>query len=111
MVTIETEVIGCFNPFEMEAFRCPVCASNKFVELKPHGGVWCNECNATFTVSDTCDGLRKLSVRCTTEHVYKKWHGKDLCEWYGTVIWADDQHITWISRKNGKPITVDPTPT
>ena len=57
---ITTETIGSFNPFEMKAFRCPVCQSEKFVEVKPYGGVWCAECNAAFSVKGTCDGQENL---------------------------------------------------
>jgi len=67
---LRREVIASFNPFNMSAFRCPVCGSNDFVELYPYGGVWCAECNAEFSVRATDDGVNKIVVDCFT-----KWFG------------------------------------
>lgn len=107
---IQKQKISSFDPFNMSAFRCPVCGGQHFTELYPYGGVWCDECNARFDLSDTCDGLRKIAVRCTTEHLYTSYKEKALSR-YCTTIWADDTKITWLSRgKDGKIVTVDPTP-
>jgi len=100
---ITTEKIGCFNPFEMEAFRCPVCQSEKFVELQPYGGVWCKGCNASFSVNGTCDGRRKLAVTCKTKYCWKKEH-REKVDIYATTIWEDDKEISWLKIKDNKII-------
>lgn len=87
--------IGSFNPFLMEAFRCPVCGSTTFNELTPYGGVWCEGCNAQFEVSGTCDGLRKLAVRCVTANCWKP-EQREGADFYGTVIWEGDEKISWL---------------
>lgn len=93
------EPIGCFNPFEMDAFRRPVCRGSTFYALTPYGGVWCGECNASFKVSDTCDGLRKLAVRCLTEDCHTPEH-REQADRYGTVIWEGDERISWMRIKD-----------
>ena len=100
---ITTETIGSFNPFEMKAFRCPVCQSEKFVEVKPYGGVWCAECNAAFSVKGTCDGHRKLAVSCRTEHCWKEEY-RNKADFYGTVIWQGDKEIGWLAIKDRRVI-------
>jgi len=69
------------------------------VELKPYGGVWYEKCNANFKISFTCDGPRKLSIRCKTEDSWKKEH-REKADFYGTVIWSDDKETSWIAFKN-----------
>lgn len=94
----------------MDCFRCPVCGSNEFVELIPDGGVWCDKCNSSFMVRGTCDGLRKVSIHCSTVHVYRNYKNEDLPPSYGTVVWESDERVEWLTHKNGKLVTVDPTP-
>lgn len=107
---IQKQKISSFDPFDMSAFRCPVCGGQHFTELCPYGGVWCDECNARFGVSDTCDGLRKIAVRCTTEHIRPPYKEKAM-SLYFTTIWEEDIKITWLSKgKDGKIITVDSVP-
>ncbi len=98
---ITTEKIGGFNPFEMKAFRCPVCQSKKFMELQPYGGVWCAECNASFSVKGTCDGPRKLAVSCRTKYCWREEHRKKA-DVYATVIWEDDYEVSWLKIKGNK---------
>lgn len=108
---IRKDRIASFDPFSMKAFACPVCGTKEFVELVPAGGVWCVECNARFVCDGTCDGLRKISVRCTTNYIFKEYmdqvsltdlDGKvdeadpDIRVKYGTVIWEDDEIISWL---------------
>jgi len=105
---LRKEKIAWFDPFKMECFRCPVCGANEFVELVPHGGVWCEKCNANFTAKGTCDGLRKIAVSCSTEHTYKKFQEKGVAFFCGTVIWQEDKEISWLGRENGKVVTIKP---
>jgi len=93
------EEIGIFNPFRLPNFSCPVCGKNRFVELRPYGGVWCENCNAKFQVQGTSDGPRKLSVRCITTHVYKSKMPDEVPPAYGTVVWSDDKTVSWMPLK------------
>lgn len=102
-MVLSTERIGSFNPFEMSAFFCPVCGDKEFIELLPYGGVWCRRCNAAFQVNGTCDGLRKICVVCSINHV---WWGNLSNEsrvfrsarHFWTVIWEGDDKVTWMMR-------------
>jgi RNA polymerase subunit RPABC4/transcription elongation factor Spt4 len=49
---LKVEYIGGVNPFEWEAFICPVCRSNEFVS-HAHAGVYCDCCGAKFSVRTT----------------------------------------------------------
>jgi len=100
-------LIGNFNPFQMPAFFCPVCGSNKFTDLAPYGGVWCDNCNANFEVAATCDGNRKLSVHCFTKNVWSnktKPLGMKYEAHYWTVIWQHDGRVVWLTRTSDKTI-------
>ena len=103
---LRREVIASFNPFNMSAFRCPVCGSNDFVELYPYGGVWCAECNAEFSVRGTDDGVNKIVVDCFTKWVWKHKRRKDLPEYFWTVIWRGDDRISWLAWTGEKIIEV-----
>ncbi len=100
---ITKEKIADFNPFEKPCFKCPVCGSTAFVELEPYGGVWCRECNASFEVRGTCDGLRKIAVSCITDHCWKIDH-RERADLYGTVIWEEDEEISWFAVKDNHVI-------
>lgn len=39
--------------FGDEVMFCPVCGKSKFTILEPAGSIWCEECNANFTVRHT----------------------------------------------------------
>jgi len=102
-----TSLIGSFNPFAMAAFFCPVCGGQKFTYLAPHGGVWCDICNAKFEIGATCDGNRKLSVHCFTKDVWSKMESlRNIPKpraYYWTVVWQDDDRITWLTTiHNGR---------
>ena len=107
---IRQERIGSFNPFNLKNFRCPVCGSNDFTELVPYGGVWCDECNAQFFVRGTCDGVNKIVVDCFTKWVHRHKRTEDMLDYYGAVIWKEDEKITWLGWKKDekKLFSVDP---
>jgi len=45
-------LIGNFNPFEWDAFRCPVCRGNEFVSIS-YSAIFCERCGARFQVRPT----------------------------------------------------------
>mgnify|MGYP007109746906 CR=1 FL=1 len=77
-----------------------MCGSNKFVELVPYGGVWCDNCNAMFEVQGTCDGVNKLAIRCITKHVFSDFKKEDTADVYGTVMWKGDEKVRWLGFKD-----------
>lgn len=102
----------------MDAFYCPVCGSQSFVELTPHAGVWCETCNSKFEVGGTCDGLRKILVSCDPKEAWRSDKYPDIAKVYWTVIWEADKKISWLARtkdkklktvrlENGKPTMYD----
>jgi len=103
MGTISTDRIAYFNPFLKDCFECPICGSKEFAYLAPYGGVWCTKCNANFTVSGTCDGQAKVSIRCHFDYSYNK-DVREMFDRISTVVWADDTEIKWLFIK-GKEIT------
>lgn len=50
---LKINYIGAFNPFDWEAFSCPVCGGKEFESLS-HSGVFCSTCDAQFRVRYTC---------------------------------------------------------
>jgi len=50
---LKINYIGEFNPFDWEAFRCPVCGKSEF-ESVSHTGVFCVSCEVQFRVRYTC---------------------------------------------------------
>ena len=50
---LKINYIGEFNPFDWEAFRCPVCGQNEFESIS-NTGVFCAHCEAQFRVRHTC---------------------------------------------------------
>ena len=104
---LRTEQVGCFNPFKMPAFFCPVCGGHKFVELFPHAGVWCEKCNSQFEVKGTCDGKRKLAISCKTDSLHTEPYFKKpdfVAPLYYTVIWQDDDEVVWHARTEDRQL-------
>ena len=49
---LKVQFIDGINPFSWEHFRCPLCDGNEFISIG-QAGVYCDECNAKFSVRDT----------------------------------------------------------
>lgn len=105
MGVLKVEDIACFNPFGMDAFKCPNCGSDVFYELKPYGGVWCDGCNASFLVEPTCDGKSKVSITVLTDDCWYERH-RNKADRYGTVIWEGDTSISWMAFKDGEVLDI-----
>lgn len=48
---LTTQTLTDLRPFDF--IRCPVCAGDKFTAIEPYGGVWCDECCASFVCRQT----------------------------------------------------------
>ena len=75
--------IGDINPFDWDAFRCPLCHGNQFTSID-HAGVYCDCCNARFVVRDTAgDPGCVVDCLCTREqggHVYAPAYRCKTCD-------------------------------
>jgi len=82
-MTLKHMSIGGVNPFEWDAFTCPLCCGNQFTSVD-HAGVYCDDCNARFLVRDTA-GDPGCVVDCFTTpekggHVYAPLYRCPKCE-------------------------------
>lgn len=66
-MSLKSQPISSIRPFEH--IDCPVCGCTEFTELGTGGGVWCDRCNASFSVRMT-SGDAGCVVDCKIDHVY-----------------------------------------
>jgi len=100
---LKINYIGEFNPFDWDAFRCPVCRKSQFESIS-HTGVFCGNCNAQFKVRCT-GGDPGCVVDClicpplTRDSIYAPlWKCEEcgaetaLFEWQEQVCPSDQRH-------------------
>jgi hypothetical protein len=74
---------------------CPVCGKDKFTALEPFGGVWCDECGATFEIGQL-SADPGVAITCKPENYPQGIHnGRPVLYYIDPKYFYENKVVFW----------------